>query len=180
MQPGLGALKHLTSPMKVLGQQRCGRRSYHGCIAVSLCSHSLHSPQQSLDTFCISQGNDSRVQKNPNSSCILTDTRQHNVVPDVAQLKNVTHVALAFMRSEIFNEPDRTEWPLFTTLEEVRSKFPPNTVVQVAIGGWGNTDGFSEGAKTEQSRQLFARNIKSMLEATGADGSYKASFHSSH
>lgn len=101
---------------------------------------------------------------------VLYLTGQHNVVPEVEYLKNVTHVALAFMRSEVFNEINRTDWPLFTTVEEVRSEFPPNTIIQVAIGGWGNTDGFSEAARTDQSRQHFAENIKAMLDTTGADG----------
>ncbi|KAL1649349.1 hypothetical protein SLS61_006457 [Didymella pomorum] len=42
--------------------------------------------------------------------------------------------------------------------------------MQVAIGGWGNTDGFSEAVKTNESRRLFAGNIKAMIDATGADG----------
>jgi GH18 family chitinase len=44
------------------------------------------------------------------------------------------------------------------------------TVVQVAIGGWGNTDGFEQAARTEDSRRLFANNVKAMIDKTGADG----------
>ena len=40
----------------------------------------------------------------------------------------------------------------------------------VAIGGWGDTEGFSVAAASESSRKLFARNIKTMMDATGADG----------
>lgn len=83
---------------------------------------------------------------------------------------DVTHVALAFMRSEIFNNQGQNEWPLFTSIQDVRHKFTRKTLVQVAIGGWGDTDGFSEAAKTEKSRILFAENVKAMLDATGADG----------
>jgi GH18 family chitinase len=74
------------------------------------------------------------------------------------------------MRSEVFNIPDQREWPLFTTINEVRPEFNNETKIQVAIGGWGNTDGFSQAAKTEESRKLFATNVKAMLDATGADG----------
>jgi len=74
------------------------------------------------------------------------------------------------MRSEIFNDENRTEWPLFTTVEEVRSKFADGTVIQVAIGGWGDTAGFDAAARTTKSRKLFAKNVKAMLDATGADG----------
>ena len=43
----------------------------------------------------------------------------------------------------------------------------------VAIGGWGDTAGFGVAAATETSRKQFARNIKSMVDATGADGKRK-------
>jgi hypothetical protein len=101
---------------------------------------------------------------------VPTDTRQHNVIPEKPLVSRVTHVALAFMRSEVFNVPDQREWPLFTTVGEVRPKFRDGTKIQVAIGGWGNTDGFSQAAKTEGSRKLFAANVQAMLHATGADG----------
>ena len=101
---------------------------------------------------------------------VLTNTRQHDIIPEKPLVSRVTHVALAFMRSEVFNVPDQREWPLFTTIDEVRPKFKGGTKIQVAIGGWGNTDGFSQAAKTEESRKLFAANVKAMLDATGADG----------
>jgi GH18 family chitinase len=96
--------------------------------------------------------------------------RQHNVVPETSMVANVTHVALAFMRSETFNTPNQTEWPLFTTIDDVRPKFTEGTIIQVAIGGWGDTEGFSTAAQTPESRKLFASNIKAMLDSTGADG----------
>jgi len=96
--------------------------------------------------------------------------RQHYVVPEPPLVSDVTHVALAFMRSSIFNAPDPSEWPLFTTVEAVRPQFANGTAVMVAIGGWGDTTGFSEAAATDSSRKLFARNVKAMVEHTGADG----------
>ncbi|KAI4923127.1 uncharacterized protein J4E92_007880 [Alternaria infectoria] len=97
-------------------------------------------------------------------------TGQHIVVPEQSLVSNITDVALAFMRSDTFNTPEQDEWPLFTTIEEVRPKFADGTIIQVAIGGWGDTDGFSTAARTEESRKLFASNVKAMLDATGADG----------
>jgi hypothetical protein len=96
--------------------------------------------------------------------------RQHNVVPELALVSNVTHVALAFMRSEIFNDVGRTEWPLFTAVGQVRPKFARETAIQIAIGGWGDTAGFERAAETPETRELFARNVKAMLDATDADG----------
>lgn len=53
---------------------------------------------------------------------------------------------------------------------EQRNNFAPGTKMIIGIGGWGDTAGFSEGAKTDDSRKLFAKNIVAMLEQTGADG----------
>jgi GH18 family chitinase len=100
----------------------------------------------------------------------LIHFRQHDVVPDLSLVSDVTHVALAFMSSSIFNAPDASAWPLFTSVESVREKFPPDTAVMVAIGGWGNTDGFSVAAASDDSRKLFASNIRKMVDQTGADG----------
>ncbi|KAG9196059.1 hypothetical protein G6011_01180 [Alternaria panax] len=107
---------------------------------------------------------------NPGLKYIMYLTGQHNVVPELSLVANISDVALAFMRSDIFNTPDQNEWPLFTTIDEVRAKFSEGTIVQVAIGGWGDTDGFSKAAKSKGSRKLFAINVKAMLDATGADG----------
>ena len=96
--------------------------------------------------------------------------RQHNVVPEQNLVSNVTDVALAFMRSDTFNTPEQDEWPLLTTIDEVGPKFADGTIIQVAIGGWGDTNGFSTAARTEESRKLFASNVKAMLDVTGADG----------
>ena len=74
------------------------------------------------------------------------------------------------MRPGTFNQPEPSSWPLFTTVEIARSKFALGTAVMVAVGGWGDTEGFSVAAASERSRKLFARNVKAMVEATGADG----------
>lgn len=91
-------------------------------------------------------------------------------MPEPPLVENITEVAIAFMRSGTFNNPTQSEWPLFTTIDEVRPKFAQGTIIQVAIGGWGDTNGFSTAAKTDESRKLFAKNVRAMLDATGADG----------
>lgn len=57
-------------------------------------------------------------------------------------VQDITHVIMAFMPSSAFNVLNATEWPLFSTVEEARSKFIPGTAVMIAIGGWGDTEGF--------------------------------------
>lgn len=95
---------------------------------------------------------------------------QHPIAPPISQLQHVTHVAVAFMSPGVFNEPGRTDWPLFTTIDEVRAKFPKETKIQVAIGGWGDTIGFSVAALNDETRKTFAENVANMVVATGADG----------
>ena len=119
---------------------------------------------------CISQG---KFIKSFSSASFDISSRQHNVIPEKTLLSEVTHVALAFMRSDTFNQAQPTTWPLFTTIETVRSQFPLGTAVMVAIGGWGDTSGFSQAAATDSSRRLFAGNVKAMVEATGADGALR-------
>lgn len=96
--------------------------------------------------------------------------RQHNVVPEKSLVSDITHVALAFMSPGTFNQVEPSSWPLFTTVETARSHFSDGTSIMVAIGGWGNTEGFEIAAATEATRKLFAHNVKLMVDATGADG----------
>ncbi|KAH8906391.1 glycoside hydrolase [Coniochaeta sp. PMI_546] len=105
--------------------------------------------------------------------CVMYLTGQHPDAPDLDQLRHVSHVILAFMGSSLFNEPGRTEWPLFggsTDVSRIRAHFLPGTKILVAIGGWGDTFGFSAAALDEQSRKDFAENVARMVFTTGADG----------
>ncbi len=43
----------------------------------------------------------------------------------------------------------------------------------VAIGGWGDTAGFEAAAETEVTRKQFARNVRAMVDVTGADGEFE-------
>ncbi|KAI0466243.1 glycoside hydrolase family 18 protein [Xylaria cf. heliscus] len=103
---------------------------------------------------------------------IMYLTGQHPVVPHDASLRTpITHVALAFMNSNTFNQEDRNpSWPIFISVDEARSKFDHGTKIMVAIGGWGDTSGFDTAARTKESRARFARNIADMVRDTGADG----------
>ncbi|KAF2757946.1 glycoside hydrolase [Pseudovirgaria hyperparasitica] len=97
-------------------------------------------------------------------------TGAHNIVPSKENVSEITHVSLAFMNSSKFHENSPSEFPLFTSVDAVREKFAPDTKVIIAIGGWGDTAGFSIGAKTGESRELWAKHVAKMIEMTGADG----------
>ncbi|KAK3346199.1 glycoside hydrolase family 18 protein [Lasiosphaeria hispida] len=106
----------------------------------------------------------------PSLRSIMYFTGQHPIAPPIDQLAQVTHVAIAFMSPGVFNDPARSEWPLFTTVDQVRAQFRSGTKIMVAIGGWGDTHGFSAAALTEETRKTFAKNVAKMVRATGADG----------
>lgn len=95
----------------------------------------------------------------------------------LVELQHITHLALAFMPSGVFNRDSQSDadgsplgWPLFQSIESIRPLVNPETKLLVAIGGWGDTAGFAKGALTECSRQRFAGNVAAMVAATGADG----------
>ena len=92
------------------------------------------------------------------------------MVPEKSLLTEISHVALAFMAPAAFNQQDPSSFSLFTLVETARSQFHKDTAIMVAIGGWGNTDGFEVAAASTESRKLFAHNVRKMLDLTGADG----------
>uniref|UniRef100_A0A0P0CNI4 chitinase n=1 Tax=Hypocrella siamensis TaxID=696354 RepID=A0A0P0CNI4_9HYPO len=100
-------------------------------------------------------------------------TGQHNVVPssDSRLIDGITHVILAFMRSDVFNSEDASpEFPLFTTVKETRRHFTAETKVMIATGGWGDSLGFEEASRNATSREKWCSNVKRMIDMTGADG----------
>ena len=79
-------------------------------------------------------------------------------------------VIMAFANSSDFAIDPPHDYIPFKPVLDVRSMFSPETKVLVAVGGWGDTKGFSQGAANEASRQLFAKNVAKMLYTHGFDG----------
>lgn len=77
---------------------------------------------------------------------------------------------MAFAKTTLFTSNSPPSFQPFESPESMRKRFSPNTKLMLAIGGWGDTQGFSDGAKDEQSRQLFAKNVASVLDDNGFDG----------
>lgn len=104
--------------------------------------------------------------------CIMYLTGQHNVVPSNKSLRDhITHVALAFMRSDVFNsEDEHPDFPLFTSVTQVRNQFNPGTKIMVAVGGWGDSQGFETACRDEASRSRWCGNVRKMIDGAGADG----------
>jgi len=54
-------------------------------------------------------------------------------------------------------------------LDQVRALFDQGTKVCMAIGGWGDTSGFSTGCATDATRKTYAKNVATALNNLGYD-----------
>lgn len=54
-------------------------------------------------------------------------------------------------------------------LDQVRALFDKGTKVCMAVGGWGDTEGFSAGAASAETRKAYAKNIADTLDRLGYD-----------
>ncbi|KAJ5668320.1 uncharacterized protein N7477_006890 [Penicillium maclennaniae] len=91
-------------------------------------------------------------------------------LPGVDQTADIDHAIMAFAATDLFNSDSAPSFTPFEPVETMRKRFSPDTKVMIAIGGWGDTAGFSKGAKDDASRERFAKNVASMLDANGFDG----------
>lgn len=71
---------------------------------------------------------------------------------------------MAFANSSLFATDPKGDFKPFMDPSAVRAMFDNGTKLCIALGGWGDTAGFSEGAKTEESRKLYAKNVKEMVD----------------
>lgn len=101
----------------------------------------------------------------------LTTIRYHTKnLPSSNQTAGITHAIMAFAKSTLFNSESPKSFEPFEPVSKMRSRFPKDTKVMIALGGWGDTSGFSEGAKTEESRNRYAKNVAAMLKDQDFDG----------
>ncbi len=81
----------------------------------------------------------------------------------------ITHVITAFAQSSLFTTDPPGEYVPFMPLADIRAMFDPDVKICMAIGGWGDTDGFGVGAANETSRKLFAKNVAKTVKRLGYD-----------
>ncbi|KAF4171584.1 hypothetical protein CNMCM8694_008061 [Aspergillus lentulus] len=91
-------------------------------------------------------------------------------LPGLGQTKGITHAIMAFANSTMFNSDAPAQFKPFEPVETMRKRFETGTKVMIAIGGWGDTSGFSEGAKDEEFRTRYACNVADMINTLGFDG----------
>ncbi|KAJ5624387.1 hypothetical protein N7510_000696 [Penicillium lagena] len=91
-------------------------------------------------------------------------------LPGSNQTKDIDHAIMAFAKTTLFTQGSAPSFQPFEPVDTMRKRFGPDTKVMIAIGGWGDTEGFSQGAKDDASREQFAKNVASMLDSNGFDG----------
>ncbi|KAI9170819.1 Chitinase 1 [Paramyrothecium foliicola] len=90
-------------------------------------------------------------------------------LPDKSLTAGITHVVMSFANSSLFASTPGGEYTPFQPLPEVRALFDHDIQVCLAIGGWGDTVGFGEGAKSREARKNFAKNVADTLDRLGYD-----------
>ncbi|KAF4994059.1 hypothetical protein FDECE_13238 [Fusarium decemcellulare] len=90
-------------------------------------------------------------------------------LPDKALTAGVTHVITAFANSSLFAAEPAGKYEPFKPLKEIRALFDDDVQVCMAIGGWADTVGFGEGAKSDATRRKYAKNIADTLDRLGYD-----------
>ncbi|KAL4924563.1 glycoside hydrolase superfamily [Aspergillus undulatus] len=91
-------------------------------------------------------------------------------LPGSDKTSGITHAIMGFAKSTNFNTDSPPAFEPFEPVSTMRNRFGPDTKVMIAVGGWGDSSGFSEGAKDEASRERYANNVAAMLGSSGFDG----------
>ncbi|KAK7989499.1 hypothetical protein PG990_006366 [Apiospora arundinis] len=113
-----------------------------------------------------------KCAQQPLRNIVYFDQYHTAILPPRDATTGITHVVMAFANSSLFALPagNRSEeYKPFMEVSKVRAMFDNGTQVGVAIGGWADTAGFSEGAKTETSRKNYAKNVATMATKLGFD-----------
>ncbi|KAF3065282.1 putative chitinase 3 [Daldinia childiae] len=105
----------------------------------------------------------------PFRNVVYFDQYHTAILPGRDVTAGITHVIMAFANSSLFASETVGTYEPFMPLDKVRAMFDNGTQVGIAIGGWGDTAGFSKGAVSEESRGMFAKNVATMIETHGFD-----------
>jgi hypothetical protein len=76
----------------------------------------------------------------------------------------VTHLILAFAQANA-----TASYQPHVPINTLRTEYP-GAKLSVAIGGWGDTAGFSEATKTDAGIARFAQEIQQLITRVGVDG----------
>ncbi|KAH8882332.1 glycoside hydrolase [Thozetella sp. PMI_491] len=93
----------------------------------------------------------------------------HTAAPPKANTVGITHVITAFAGTTLFNSDPPGSYSPFIDVATLRTYFDAGTKICMAIGGWGDTAGFSAGQKTDATRKTYAKGVAATLTRLGYD-----------
>ena len=85
------------------------------------------------------------------------------------QTAGITHVITAFAQSTLFTQDPPQPYTPFVEIAALRELFDEGTQICMAIGGWGDTAGFSAVQGDEELRKTFAKGVASTVKSLGYD-----------
>ncbi|KKF93110.1 Endochitinase 1 [Ceratocystis platani] len=77
---------------------------------------------------------------------------------------------MAFAEPDVFATDPIGRYEPHMDLANVRRMFDQDVKISMCIGGWGYLVGFREGARSPESRALYAKNIADTVNRLGYDG----------
>lgn len=117
-----------------------------------------------------------KEEKKENNTNTTQKYRYHSdTLPAKDQTGGVDCAIVAFANSSLFASDPPGDFKPFMSAEDVKAKVNPDAKVLFAIGGWGDTAGFSAGAKDDGTRELYAKNIAAAVDKHKFDGVGKKS-----
>ncbi|KAH7120049.1 glycoside hydrolase superfamily [Dactylonectria estremocensis] len=90
-------------------------------------------------------------------------------LPHASESKGINYVNVAFANSSLFASDPAGQYTPFMSVSDIRLLFDEEVKACLAIGGWADTTEFSEGAKTPESRQAYAKNVADAIDGLGFD-----------
>ncbi|OTB00123.1 glycoside hydrolase family 18 protein [Hypoxylon sp. CI-4A] len=110
-----------------------------------------------------------QANKTPLRNVIYFDQYHKAILPHKKETSGITHVIMAFANSSLFADKTAGEYKPFMPINDVRAMFDNGTQIGIALGGWGDTAGFTSGAMTPASRKKYAHNVAKMVNKLGFD-----------
>lgn len=105
----------------------------------------------------------------PLRNVVYFDQYHTATLPGKNVTEGITHVIMAFANSSLFVPETAGTYKPFMPVSDVRAMFDKGTQVGIALGGWGDTAGFSKGAASKKSRKAYAKNVAKMANDLGFD-----------
>ncbi|KAL6402814.1 42 kDa endochitinase [Ilyonectria robusta] len=90
-------------------------------------------------------------------------------LPQANETMGIKYVNVAFANSSLFASDPAGQYTPFKSVSDIRLLFDEGVKVCLAIGGWADTAGFSEGSRTSESRQAYAKNVADAIDGLGFD-----------